>query len=120
LEEQHPELYADAVREGRIDEGRLLTLSREDQVALGEVLFQYHCNDCHAVGQGYSAVGPLLRGRSPEMIRSLILELDKSHFFMPPWAGTAEEAELLTAYLEEIVPPRPEGMIPGLTIGEAK
>ena len=27
-----------------------------------EVLFLYHCNDCHAADAGYSAVGPLLQG----------------------------------------------------------
>lgn len=100
---------------GKIDEKRLLALPKEDQVALGELLFQYHCNDCHAAQIGYSAAGRLLQGRPPSMIRSLVEHLEVGHFFMPPWAGTPEEAELITAYLASIAPPRPEGMAPDLT-----
>ena len=40
---------------------------------------------------------------------SLIDHLD-TYIFMPPWAGTNEEAELLTDYLMSIAPPRPDGM----------
>ena len=54
----------------------LLTLPPKDRIALGEVLFQYHCNDCHAATDGYSAVGPLLQGRSREMILATIEHLD--------------------------------------------
>lgn len=108
VKSHYPEVMAD----GRIDLRRLLALSPEKQVDLGHVLFQYHCNDCHAVHGGYSAVAPLLRGRSRASIRSLIEHLNEGHFFMPPWAGTPEEAELLTAYLVSIAPPRPQGMMP--------
>jgi len=99
---------------GKIDEKRLLALPKEDQIELGHVLFQYHCNDCHAARGGYSAAGRLLQGRPPAMIRSLVEHLELSHFFMPPWAGTPEEAELITEYLASIAPPRPEGMAPDL------
>ncbi len=114
VQEHYPEVFVD----GRIDETRLLRLDRKDQAALGEVLFQYHCNDCHAIEQGYSAAGPLLRGRPPELVQSLIEHLDEAHFFMPPWAGTPEEAALLTTYLEEIAPERPGGMVPGTAMRE--
>jgi mono/diheme cytochrome c family protein len=111
--------YPQAMSDGRVDTARLLELPEEDQVVLGEVLFQHHCNDCHAVQQGYSAVAPLLRGHTHEMIRSMVMHLDRAHFFMPPWAGTEEEAELLTRYLEEVAPPRPEGMIHETLVTEA-
>ncbi len=101
------------VMNGRsIDEKKLLELPQSDQVKLGEVLFQYHCNDCHATTRGYSAVGPLLRGWSRERIQHLVEHLDEGHFFMPPWCGTPEEAEILTSYLETIALPRPAGMLP--------
>lgn len=104
----YPEVFVD----GRINSRRLLDLSPEKQADLGHVLFQYHCNDCHAVHQGYSAVAPLLRGRSRPRIRELIEHLNEGHFFMPPWAGTPEEAELLTEYLVKVAPPHPHGMMP--------
>ena len=81
-------------------------------MALGGVIFQYHCNDCHAAEQGYSAVGPLVQGWTPDMIRSLVGDLHRVRFEMPPWCGRPEEAELLTAYLKGIAPPRPRGMLP--------
>lgn len=102
------------VADGKIDERALLDLPAKDRVALGEVLFQYHCNDCHAARDGYSAAGRLLQGRPREMTRSLIEHLERAHFFMPPWAGTPEEADLITDYLESIAPARPAGMAPDL------
>ncbi len=90
-------------------------LDDQEQAALGAVIFQYHCNDCHAVEAGYSAAGPLVQGWTPDMLRSLVLNLDRVHFTMPPWSGTPEEAELVAAYLQSIAPPRPTGMRPRTT-----
>jgi len=109
--------YGHAIVGGRIDGDRLLELPPEDRVALGEVLFQYHCNDCHAAAEGYSAVGPLLQGRPRDLVRSRIEHLD-AVLFMPPWCGTPQEAELLTDYLMSINPPRPPGMRLGMEEGE--
>jgi cytochrome bd ubiquinol oxidase subunit I len=105
--------YPRTVSNGHIPSGALSRLPREDRVALGQVLFQYHCNDCHAETLGYSAVGPLLRGRSRTVIRSTIEHLD-SVLFMPPWCGTSEEADLITDYLCSLAPPRPKGMNVGV------
>lgn len=105
--------YPKAMDGRRIDEDQLLALPPKDRVALGEVIFQYHCNDCHAARVGYSAVGPILVGRRRELVRSTIEHLD-SVLFMPPWCGTDQEAELLTDYLMSITPPRPGGMRIGM------
>ncbi len=90
-------------------------MPEKDQVALGGVIFQYHCNDCHAIEHGYSAAGPLVQGWTPDMLRALVRDLDRVHFTMPPWSGTPEEADLLAAYLESIAPPSPTGMLPHST-----
>lgn len=108
VQQNYPELMVD----GKIDERRMLSLDRQDRIALGEVLFQYHCNDCHAAHEGYSAAGRQLQGRPRELIQTLVEHLDEVHFFMPPWCGTHEEAAVLTDYLEEIAPPRPKWMFP--------
>ena len=113
------EHYPRTIVDGRIQGAELLKLPPDDRVALGHVLFQYHCNDCHAVSEGYSAVGPLLRGRSRDMIRSTIEHLE-AVFFMPPWSGTPEEAELLTDYLMTVRPLRPEGMLLGVEPEETR
>ncbi len=119
--EHYPQVMvpdAEARMERHIDPARLLDLPAEDRRRLGAVLFQYHCNDCHAIHGGYSAVEPLLAGRSRELILSTIEHLEQSHYFMPPWAGRPEEAELLADYLTEIAPPRPEGLRFGPSVEE--
>ena len=113
------EHYPQTIVNDRIDGQALLKLHRAERIDLGHVLFQHHCNDCHAKTEGYAAVGPLLCGRSREMVRSTVEHLH-TVFFMPPWSGTPEEAELLTDYLMSISPPRPSGMHVGIATGEGK
>ena len=102
--------YPQVMNGEEIDEAKLLTLPEEDQVRLGEVLFQHHCNDCHAGRYGYSSIGYLTRGWTPEMIRALVEAPERAKFFMPPFAGTKEEAELLSKYVVSLAPPFPSGM----------
>jgi cytochrome bd ubiquinol oxidase subunit I len=104
------EHYPQIISSGRIDLGRLSSLDLDDQIALGELIFQYHCNDCHAPREGYSAAGPLMQGWPKEKLRSVVENLRQTRFTMPPWCGTPEEAAVLTAYLETIAPPTPPGM----------
>lgn len=102
--------YPQVMQGNTIDESKMLQLPEADRLKLGQVLFQYHCNDCHAGREGFSAAGQLTRGWTPEMVRLLVRDPEKAHFFMPPWAGTTEEAELLSQYLMSIAPPHPTGM----------
>jgi cytochrome bd-type quinol oxidase subunit 1 len=108
VKKYHPDL----TEEGRIDlpPATLAALPPAERIALGEVLFQYHCNDCHAAKRGYSAVGPLLQGKPRELVLSMVKDLHKTQFFMPPWCGTPEEAELMTDYLMDLAPKSPAGM----------
>ncbi|MGA2033053.1 MAG: cytochrome ubiquinol oxidase subunit I [Thermoguttaceae bacterium] len=103
---------AQLVVNGHIDPAGFATLPPADRIALGGLIFQYHCNDCHAVEVGYSAVGPLVQGWTPPMIRSLIDDMHVVRFTMPPWSGTPQEADLLVEYLVSIAPKRPGGMLP--------
>ena len=80
----------------------LLKVERADRLSLGRMMFLHHCNACHAAEHGYSAVGPLVSGLDSKEISSFAMRLNHSHFYMPPWAGTEVEAELLGEYLESI------------------
>jgi cytochrome bd ubiquinol oxidase subunit I len=95
----------------RIDDNLLRKLPPIDRGVLGKVLFVYHCNDCHAARAGYSALGPLLQGRPRSAILDRVKRLDDV-YFMPPWCGTDEEAEVLTDYLMTISPREPPGKRP--------
>ncbi len=106
---------ADVAGNRSIDEQAQLQLAEKDpQVlqAVGRTLFMYHCNDCHALRRGYSAVLPMLRGRDLDMNFAMVKHLEKAHFFMPPWCGTETEALILARYLTSIAPPRPLSMDP--------
>ena len=105
MSHSYPQVFEDHA----IGQAQLLELPAGDRIDVGKVLFQYHCNDCHAAGPGFSAVSSLLQGRSRDQVRSTIEHLD-AYFFMPPWAGNDAEAELLTDYLMSIAPSRPAGM----------
>jgi cytochrome d ubiquinol oxidase subunit I len=99
-----------ASADGEIDEAALLALPEVDRLKIGEVLFQYHCNDCHASTVGLAPVGMLTQGWTREMILTVVKEPEKARFFMPPFAGTDEEAEMLTDYLNSIAGPYPSGI----------
>lgn len=95
---------------GQIDETALLELPGADRLEVGGVLYMYHCNDCHAREEGYTPVAQLTRGWTHDMVSLLVEHPERAHFFMPPWGGTPEEAELLTDYLLSISKPFPTGL----------
>jgi mono/diheme cytochrome c family protein len=105
--------FPNVIEADTINEQAMTALPEKDQVKIGGVLFQYHCNDCHAVETGYSSVGNMIRGWDETMIGDIVRHPEKAHFFMPPWSGTEEEAKLLTKYLVTIAPAHPSGMYYG-------
>jgi cytochrome bd-type quinol oxidase subunit 1 len=96
--------------QGAIDEAQFVRLPEADQVKLGAVLFQYHCNDCHAADIGMNAVGHITRGWDKQLLYIAARYPDKVKFFMPPWCGTDEEAQLLAAWMASVQPAAPTGM----------
>jgi mono/diheme cytochrome c family protein len=105
---RYPQLLDGA---GRIDRTRFAALDEAAQSVLGRVIFQHQCNSCHSV-TGYSSIRALTRGWTPDVMRPVIENLDQMHFFMPPWQGTPEEADLLVKYLQQIRLPAPHGALP--------
>ena len=95
--------------QGTIDYERMMSLSGEAKNDIGRILFQYHCNDCHAVS-GYSGMKEITRGWTRPMLELIVNHPEKAHFFMPPWCGNEEEAEMLITFLESIRQPIPPGM----------
>ncbi len=91
---------------GQIDTARIPALPRDQQVEVGHTVFNYHCASCHAPN-GYSGMKELLPGWTGEMIGTLIVNLDRFHYLMPPWSGTPEEAGALRFYLETLASPTP-------------
>ncbi len=92
--------------QGKIDEAKISTLPQTQQVELGKMLFMYHCASCHSP-RGFSGMREALPGWKSDMLEDLILNMDRYHFFMPPWSGTREEATALRKYLETLATPHP-------------
>jgi mono/diheme cytochrome c family protein len=105
---RHPGVMDDA---GGIDERRFEELAAGERRDLGRVLFQYHCNSCHSLA-GYSGIRELTRGWTVDLLRALVEHPERVRFFMPPFAGTPEEADLLVDYLATVAPGAPPGMVP--------
>jgi mono/diheme cytochrome c family protein len=111
LAEKYSKLVTLHGNEWQFNAAEVAKLPHKDRVQLGQVVFLYHCNDCHAEELGYSAVGPLLQGRSRAVILDRVKRLDDI-YFMPPWCGSDDEAELLTDYLLTISKRQPPGARP--------
>ncbi|HEY9166904.1 MAG TPA: cytochrome ubiquinol oxidase subunit I [Candidatus Kryptonia bacterium] len=106
VKQNYPQLLD---KDGKVVSSKLLQLPEPDQIAIGRLLFQYHCNDCHS-SKGFSSVAELARGWNEDMIHTVVTHLDKAHFFMPPWCGTEEEATVLSKYISSIAFQSPAGM----------
>lgn len=94
----------------RIDERRLLDLPPPQRIEAGEILFMHHCNDCHATDTGLSAIPHVTIGWAPEMIHDVVTSPELFHHYMPPFAGTPEESQVLAEWIESVRPPFPAGM----------
>lgn len=70
----------------------------------GQIIFMYHCNNCHAAEVGFTAVAPMLTGLHHEEILHKIKRLNTPFLSMPTWCGTDEEAQWLADYLLTIRP----------------
>jgi len=102
--------YPQVMTGNTIDQTKLPLLPDADRVKLGAVLYQHHCNDCHAVQDGISGMDNMTRGWTQPMILDVCKHPEQSHFFMPPWAGTDTEAQLLAEYIQTLSPESPKGM----------
>ena len=99
------QIYANEVhlrqREGFLQPSAVLSVPT-DKLEQGGMVFMYHCNNCHALDHGMSAVGPLLYGKDKERIAEKIRYLDIPTLSMPPWSGTDEELDALADFLVTI------------------
>jgi hypothetical protein len=73
-----------------------------DKLERGGMLFMYHCNNCHALEHGMSAVGPLLYGESKERITEHIRHVNVPVGSMLPWCGTEDELDALAEFLVSV------------------
>jgi cytochrome bd-type quinol oxidase subunit 1 len=72
----------------------------KNNVERGGMIFMYHCNNCHALESGLSAIKPLLSGENDKtIIKNKVRLLNKPVISMPPWSGTEKELDDLAEFL---------------------
>jgi mono/diheme cytochrome c family protein len=110
-------MYSNGVRRpdvARINAEGFTTASpwSHGEMAVGEQMFRGQCMNCHTVG-GYRAMTQLMHGRDLKGISNMIGMLHENkadapyHLYMPPVVGTNAELESLSAYIDQMVNPRP-------------
>jgi cytochrome bd-type quinol oxidase subunit 1 len=75
----------------------------KNKIERGGMIFMYHCNNCHALESGLSAVKPLLSGEEDKkIIKDKIRLLNKPVISMPPWSGAETELDDLAEFLIKV------------------
>lgn len=70
-----------------------------DRMAAGKQVFDVRCGHCHTVEGKFRPLGPAFAGGAPEQVQALLPVLDSMSPNMPPFTGSAEEAQLLSEYI---------------------
>ncbi|HEX5132231.1 MAG TPA: c-type cytochrome, partial [Candidatus Krumholzibacteria bacterium] len=80
----------------------------------GSDLFNHACRTCHTIG-GYKPLAPMFNGTDPQFIASIVANTDKLHGNMPPFFGTASEAQTIAEHIWSRVDRRPFDAVYGLS-----
>ena len=91
----------------------------DDPVRLGHDLFLAWCQPCHTMN-GYNGLRPFLAYWNAETVASLIPRVGHMRALMPPWYGTDQENEAITAYLMTRKPEKPAVLPADPSAGPAK
>ena len=74
-------------------------IGTKDRVEAGHELFIQQCYACHTLGGLNNDLIPQTAHMSYKALHSYIEKIHKIRYFMPPFAGTSEEAGMLAAFI---------------------
>jgi hypothetical protein len=92
---------------GRWVKNRIIT--PENRMAAGAELSTILCLPCHSTGGPLNDMLPLARRFTPDGMETFINNMGTANPYMPPFAGTSEEAAVLAEYLTTSLVP---GFVP--------
>jgi mono/diheme cytochrome c family protein len=75
------------------------TITQENRMDAGKELFTLLCLPCHSIGGPLNDIRPMARRFSPAGMRSFLATMGNANPYMPPFAGTQEERDVLADYL---------------------
>ena len=88
-------------REGILSKAKWIDRVQFKDAPLGEKVFQAQCRMCHEL-EGYNALKPLVAHMSRQQLLAAVSHPELLKPYMPPFAGTEEEARALAGWLYEI------------------
>jgi len=80
-------------------------ITPENRLAAGAELSTILCLPCHSTGGPLNDMLPIARRFTPEGMKAFILGIGNANPYMPPFAGTREEATVLAEYLTTSLTP---------------
>ena len=97
----------------------------EGELKAGEEIFIHQCYSCHTINGFNNDIVSRTAGMSFGAMSSYIKKIHKVRYFMPPFAGTDEEADALAAYIiaglhgkEVVFEQQPAGGVDGAVLFE--
>lgn len=104
--------FAEVQKKGVLQSARWVQnreITPENRMAAGAELSTILCLPCHSTGGPLNDMLPIARRFTPQGLESFILGIGDANPYMPPFAGTKEEATVLAEYLTTVLTP---GFVP--------
>ncbi|MBM3335641.1 cytochrome ubiquinol oxidase subunit I [Candidatus Sumerlaeota bacterium] len=76
--------------------------SELDPLTQGKAVYEAACASCHQTYAGYNALQPLIGGWTQPTIRRFLDTMHEQRPMMPPFPGTDDEKEALTAFIATV------------------
>ncbi len=90
-------------------------ITPENRIVAGKELSTLLCLPCHSAGGPLNDILPLARNYTPEGLQAFISSMGTANPYMPPFAGTREEAAILAEYISTRLGPRFPSVAPTIT-----
>ncbi len=90
-------------------------ITLENRMEAGAELSKILCLPCHSTGGPLNDIIPIVKRFTPHGLESFIMGMGTANPYMPPFAGTKEEASVLAEYLTTILVPGFKAVVPQIT-----
>ena len=93
--------HAGVLQEAKWVENR--TVTKDNELAAGRELFDILCLSCHSIGGPLNDIRQQTRKNAPEELNLIFATMGKERPYMPPFAGTESEKQVLINYLNNFI-----------------
>ena len=79
------------------------TVTKDNELAAGRELFDILCLSCHSIGGPLNDIRQQTRKNAPDELNLIFATMGKERPYMPPFAGTESEKQVLINYLNNFM-----------------